>query len=172
MLVLSFISYSNSFAKLLKSFHIFPISSYIPPSYILYLISIPKTENVTSALYFKSCFLGILFSWQHLPMSTIRTSYTSNDIVLFQLFGIPVNAILGKTTGFCQFFIGDMWVIFYQPNDFLRSFFSFLRSCSRSTFRSSFRSLLVGINNLPVSTITTSYIFYMREFANMSLNGF
>lgn len=106
-------------------------------------------------------------------MSTIRTSYTSDDIVLFQFFGIPVNAILSKTTGFGQLFVGDMGVLFYQPDYFLRSFLrsfpSFLRSCSRSTFRS---SLLVGINNLPVPTVTTSYIFYMREFANMSLNGF
>ena len=71
LILLYFVFLHYSFAKLLKSFHIFPISSYIIhlPSYILHLISIQKP---------KMCHLIFHYYWRGTgacPLVPVNSSY-------------------------------------------------------------------------------------------------
>ena len=82
-------------------------------------------------------------------MSTFITANTSNDIILFQFLGIPINTIFCDTASISQFLIGDLRVLPHQSDNFLRSTFGFLRSC----FRSNMAIFFISSRNRFVTTI-------------------
>lgn len=69
-------------------------------------------------------------------MTTKVTANTTNNVILSQLLGVPIDSVLSNTTCRSQFLISDLRVLSHQSNDFLRSSFrsfsSSLRSCLRS----------------------------------------
>lgn len=49
-------------------------------------------------------------------MSTKVASHTLDNVIFFQLFGIPIHAILCYATCFCQLFISNSGVFLNKPN--------------------------------------------------------
>lgn len=49
-------------------------------------------------------------------MSTKVASHTLDNVIFFQLFGIPIHAILCYATCFCQLFISNSVVFHNKPN--------------------------------------------------------
>lgn len=57
--------------------------------------------------------------YQYLPMSSKVTTNTSDDVILFQFLGVPINTIFRDTTCSSQFLIGNLRILSHQSNDFV-----------------------------------------------------